>query len=133
MNNKKHNRVDAYLSDEAYEAFKNGDAVSNNGLRTPKGNFFSDQPEFEINNENSEHLKQFIIELLLEAGVELVKDTIIPMAKDFFNSKLYPAFIQKFDEYSEHHLKKKNNCNTKQANQNPNNIINLYDYNEKIG
>ena len=43
-NKKKEYVLDAVLDEETYMAYKSGQAIDNNGLRSPKGSYWPKQP-----------------------------------------------------------------------------------------
>lgn len=47
-------RMDAYFTEESYEALQTGDAVFNNGLRSKDGYYWPDQPEYEEPDEDED-------------------------------------------------------------------------------
>ncbi len=54
MEDEKKIKVDAYFSQEAYDAFRRGDAVDNNGFRSQDGTFYPDQPRFDFESEDED-------------------------------------------------------------------------------
>lgn len=45
-------RMDAYFTEESYEALQTGDAIFNNGLRSKDGYYWPDQPDYEEPDED---------------------------------------------------------------------------------
>lgn len=135
MNNNKKNRIDAYLSDDAYEAFKNGEAVSNNGFRSQKGNYWSDQPDFEIPSGDYEYNKiknEVVFNIIEYVTIEVVG----PPVKRFVQEKVYPFLSNKWDNFIESRQQKKNQLVIESNNSDvttDDNIINLEQYINKVG
>ena len=102
----------ALFSDEANEAYINGDAVSNNGLRSTKGYYWPDQPEFEPCNEFKEMLKQQIQMSALNTVDYLIYEIALPGTKRFVNEVIYPAIKKRWNDYKKNKEQKK--ANTKQ-------------------
>ena len=100
-------RMYANFSDEAYNDLMNGDAVDNNGLRSPKGSFYPDQPSFEPINERKEQLADAGVQLLIAAGGALVFEIILPEVKRFTHEKVYPFVAEKWDNWQEKRREKK--------------------------
>ena len=53
-NKKKEYVLDAVLDEETYMAYKSGQAIDNNGLRSPKGSYWPKQPSYREKN----HIKE---------------------------------------------------------------------------
>jgi hypothetical protein len=85
----KRNKVNAYFSDEAYYAFKNGEAVSNNGFRSRKGAFFHDQPDFEEIDENE--LVGTIITFAVFMGIAVFVEKAFPRIKHWWDDTAAPG------------------------------------------
>lgn len=95
-------RMIAYLTEDSYEALQKGEAVCNNGLRTIRGNYWPDQPEFEEPDEEEdeeenapEHVAHDGTALLIISGIAL---TLFmagveagPHIKRFWHDKAAPA------------------------------------------
>ena len=57
-NKKKEYVLDAVLDEETYMAYKSGQAIDNNGLRSPKGSYWPKQPSYREKNHIKEQLKR---------------------------------------------------------------------------
>jgi len=91
----------AIFSDEAYNDFMSGSAVDNNGLRSPKGSFYPDQPSFEPINELVERLQDAGVRMLIEAGRFVVFDIVLPEANRFVHEKVCPFVAEKWDSWQD--------------------------------
>ena len=85
----------AIFSDQAYDDFMNGKAVDNNGFRSPKGYFYSDQPSFSPLYPRQEQIKDAGLKLAIAAGGYVLFDIALPGIKRFSHEKVYPFFAEK--------------------------------------
>lgn len=92
-------KVEAIFSDKAYEDFISGNAVDNNGLRSPKGYFYPDQPEFRLKSENRVKMEDAATDIGIAAAAYVVLRVILPNIGRFFNEKIYPFFTEKWDNW----------------------------------
>lgn len=97
----------AYFSDDAYNDLMSGAAVDNNGLRSPKGFFYPDQPSFEPINERNKQLADAGVQLLIAAGGAFVFEVVLPEVKRFAHEKVYPYVAEKWDNWQEKRKEKK--------------------------
>lgn len=81
----------ANFSDKSYDALVSGKAVDNNGLRSPNGSFYPDQPSFEPIDERREQLQNAGTQLIIAAGSFLVIQVALPEIKRFIHEKIYPV------------------------------------------
>ena len=89
----------ASLPRSEYEKLKNGDLVSNNGLRPKdKGNFNPIQPEYSLRDERKEAMKDGMAELGMMFIESIVVDMLIPTVKAITVHKILPAIRKKKDE-----------------------------------
>lgn len=65
MKSEKKIKISAYVSPETYKAMRTGRAISNNGLHSPQGYFYPDQPDFELDDNKQEEIVQFLLEHIL--------------------------------------------------------------------
>lgn len=65
-------RMDAYITEESYEALQTGDAVFNNGLRSKDGYFWPDQPDYEEPDENETAEEESEAEYVASDGAALL-------------------------------------------------------------
>lgn len=100
-------RMYANFSDDAYNDLMNGAAVDNNGLRSPKGSFYPDQPSFEPINERKEQLKDAGAQMLVDAAGALVFCIVLPEIQRFAHEKVYPFFVEQWDNWQEKRREKK--------------------------
>ena len=91
----------AIFSDQAYDDFMNGRAVDNNGFRSPKGNFYSDQPSFSLLYPRQEQIKDAGVKLAIAAGGYVLFEIALPGIKRFSHEKVYPFFADKWDHWRE--------------------------------
>lgn len=91
----------ANFSDRSYDALVSGEAVDNNGLRSPNGSFYPDQPSFEPIDERREQLQNAGPQLIIAAGSFLVIQVALPEIKRFTHEKIYPCVVEKWDEWRE--------------------------------
>ncbi len=91
----------ANFSDRSYDALVSGEAVDNNGLRSPNGSFYPDQPSFEPIDERREQLQNARTQLIIAAGSFLVIQVALPEIKRFTHEKIYPCVVKKWDEWRE--------------------------------
>ena len=89
----------AIFSDQAYDDFMNGKAVDNNGFRSPKGYFYSDQPSFSPLYPRQEQIKDAGLKLAIAAGGYVLFDIALPGIKRFSHEKVYPFFAEKWDHW----------------------------------
>lgn len=101
-------RMYADFSDEAYEAFKSGEAVDNNGFRSKKGNFYPDQPTFSPMHDRQERLKDAGVDIIIAALAYAAFEVVLPEAKRFAHEKVYPFAAEKWDTWRE-------NCQQRKA------------------
>lgn len=97
----------ANFSDDAYNDLLSGAAVDNNGLRSPKGSFYPDQPSFEPINERTEQLADAGVRLLIAAGGIFVFEIVLPKVKRFAHEKVYPFVAEKWDNWQDKRKTKK--------------------------
>lgn len=97
----------AIFSDNAYNDFISGAAVDNNGLRSPKGAFYPDQPSFEPINDRKEQLANAGVQLLIAAGEAVAFGVVLPEVKRFAHEKVYPFVAEKWDIWQEKRKEKK--------------------------
>ena len=100
-------KIWAIFSDEAYEDLMSGKAVDNNGFRSPKGNFRSDQPSFCPVNHRSERLMDAAVDLGIVAGGYVTTQIVLPGIKQFCTDKVYPFLCEKWDAWKARHDAKK--------------------------
>lgn len=100
-------KVYAIFSDKAYHDFINGLAVDNNGLRSPKGSFYSDQPSFKLISERTETLKNAGTAMLIAVGGYIIFEIALPETKRFAHEKAYPFVVEKWDNWQEKRKEKK--------------------------
>ena len=100
-------RMYANFSDEAYNDLMNGAAVDNNGLRSPKGYFYPDQPSFEPINERREQLQDAVEQMLVAAGQVVIFGIVLPEIKRYAHEKVYPFIAEKWDNWQERRKKQK--------------------------
>lgn len=93
--------MEAVFTEDAYKALMNGEAVDNNGLRSPKGNYWPDQPSFRPKNKYQEEIKEAEVEFAILAGGYMIFNIILPNCKRFADEKIYPFLVEKFDEWKE--------------------------------
>lgn len=145
----------ARVSEETYLAYKEGNAISNNGLRTPNGCFYPDQPEFfddleysnicensqNISSESFEDKSKMTIEefeeLCLKLGMvlELINKAIDlygPKAKLIWDKKISPR-IKNFKNKNNKSKGKNSNAEIHLDEKEPNDshkckIIDITDY-----
>lgn len=91
--------MDAVFDEETYKAYMSGAAVDNNGLRSPKGNYWPDQPSYRPRNDRQEALKDAGTDLLILATTYVVCDIALPACKRFVDQKVYPFLAEKFDNW----------------------------------
>lgn len=108
-------RMYANFSDRSYDALISGEAVDNNGLRSPNGSFYPDQPSYEPINEREEQLKNAGTQLIIAATSFLVIRVALPEIKRFTHEKIYPCVAEKWDEWRERRRKRKNSEQTLQT------------------
>lgn len=107
MANGKTKVIEALVDEETYTAFVNGDAVSNNGLRAQKGNFWPSQPDFRLQNERAEKAKDYLLEVGLTAVTYITFQVVLPSIKRVTEEKIVPFVEDKIDEMREKHRLKK--------------------------
>ena len=131
--NEKSIPIIALVNSETYKAFKKGQAVSNNGLRSKQGNFWPSQPEYvdsdQYNTEvENKQIRNYIVERLFEeVGLPLIKTGINDFVLPIIKNKL--SKDKKSDENHKHLAQIK-------ARPLPNNVIDIEHYknqNRKIG
>ena len=105
----------ANFSDKSYDALVSGEAVDNNGLRSPNGSFYPDQPSYEPIDERREQLQNFVTNLAKDAGSALVFQVVIPEIKRFTHEKIYPWVAEKWDEWRERCKRRKSGEQTPRA------------------
>lgn len=105
----------ANFSDKSYDALVSGEAVDNNGLRSPNGSFYPDQPSYEPIDERREQLQNFVTNLAKAAGSALVFQVVIPEIKRFTHEKIYPCVAEKWDEWRERRKRRKSSEQTPQT------------------
>lgn len=113
----------AIFSDQAYDDFMNGKAVDNNGFRSPKGNFYSDQPSFSPFYPRKEQLKDAGVKAAIVAGSYLIFEVALPGIKRFSHEKLYPFFAEKWDCWQEKRKAKKEAKASNMQKETPANIV----------
>lgn len=91
--------MDAVFDEKTYKAFISGAAVDNNGLRSPKGHYWPNQPSYRPRNDRQEALKDAGTEILIAAGAYAVRNIILPACKRFVDHKVYPFVVEKFDNW----------------------------------
>lgn len=91
--------VEAIFSDEAYDAFMNGIAVDNNGLRSRNGCFYPDQPSFNLRSENDLKIENALVDIGIGAAVYGVFFIVLPNVKRFTDEKIYPYLSEKWDNW----------------------------------
>lgn len=102
-------RMYADFSKESYDAYKNGEAVSNNGFRSVKGNFMPDQPEFvEIGDEDTEdnNVDDSLNNITVAVTVATISTAAAtwavikaaPHVKRWWNNKAVPEIKQKWNK-----------------------------------
>ena len=129
MSKEKKIRIDAFVNKETYEALLNGNAVSNNGLRSTSGNFWSDQPDFSLPNKTADQTKAWARSLTMQVGSYIVLRIALPaLEKYVFNqlasnekAKTETPQVHSYDSKS----KQKNN---NEPRLNDNKLIYLDDY-----
>lgn len=104
MAKKKTYILKATVDKDTYEAFKNGEAVSNNGLRSTKGNFWSNQPEFSIDDRRD--VKEYMQAEAVAIASGLFFTIVLPNLKRFTDEKIYPLISEKWDAWRERKKKK---------------------------
>lgn len=105
----------ANFSDRSYAALVSGEAVDNNGLRSPNGSFYPDQPSFEPIDERREQLQNAGTQLIIAAGSFLVIQVALPEIKRFTHEKIYPCVVEKWDEWRERCKRRKSGEQTPRA------------------
>lgn len=108
-------RMYANFSDRSYDALISGEAVDNNGLRSPNGSFYPDQPSYEPIDERREQLQNAGTQLIIATVSFLVIQVALPEIKQFTHEKLYPCVAEKWDEWREKRRRRKNSGQTPQA------------------
>ncbi len=93
--------MEAVFTEDAYKALMNGEAVDNNGLRSSKGNYWSEQPSFRLKNKYQEEIKEAEVEFAILAGRYVIFNIILPNCKRFADENIYPFLAEKFDEWKE--------------------------------
>ena len=139
-------RLNARISDDTHMAIKNGDAIFNNGLRSKKGYFWPEQPDFEFDNGIKEKILNKAIDFSFEEGMYFLKRTILPHAIDLYNTQIAPRISKKvelfFDRIEQRKKESKNNSNEhttiskneiEKTKQKEDNVINLFDFTKKTG
>ncbi len=107
MANGKTKVIEALVDEETYTAFVNGEAVSNNGLRAQKGNFWPSQPDFRLQDERAEKAKDYLLDLGLAAATHFTFQIVLPSIKRVTEEKIVPFVEDKLDEIREKHRLKK--------------------------
>lgn len=90
--------MDAVFTEKSYNALMSGAAVDNNGLRSPKGNYWPEQPSYRPRNSRQEALKDAGNELRIYARDYVVSNIVLPACKRFIDQKVYPFLAEKFDD-----------------------------------
>lgn len=119
----------ADFSDEAFDAFQNGEAVDKNGFRSTKGYYYPDQPSYRPIDDNNDsdssvmdnlpdEVKAELLCAIIAAGTALFYEVVLPVGKKFVNEKLYPFACEKFDEIKEKRKNKKELKSKKQSTEN---------------
>ena len=89
-NKKKEYVLDAVLDEETYMAYKSGQAIDNNGLRSPKGSYWPKQPSYRQKNHIKEQLKRAGADMAVGATDYVVFGIGLPMVKRLFHEEVYP-------------------------------------------
>ena len=89
-NKKKEYVLDAVLDEETYMAYKSGQAIDNNGLRSPKGPYWPKQPSYREKNHIKEQLKRAGADMAVGATDYVVFGIGLPMVKRLFHEEVYP-------------------------------------------
>lgn len=89
----------ATFSDEAYAAYKSGEAVDNNGFRSKKGNYYPDQPTFREKDQYQDQFKDAGVKLLIDAAGYVTFEVVLPEVQRFTHEKVYPFFSEKWDAW----------------------------------
>lgn len=138
MATEKRRILNAYVSEETYRKFMNGEAISNNGLRSPKGNFIPDQPEFSPRNEYSEQLKAAFVAMVISTTNYGLYQIVLPSCKHLWFEKFYPYLEEKIDIWKNQKKSPSESEKTQEyvlENSCPaeygNNVINLDDYRKR--
>lgn len=75
------------------------DAVSNNGLRARKGNYWSDQPDFRLPNEYKERVKAAVTRYAEDTADYAYYRVFLSEIKRFVHEKVYPFVASKWDAF----------------------------------
>lgn len=92
---KKEYVMDAIFDEETYHAYMSGQAVDNNGLRSPKGAYWPKQPKYRRKSYVKEQLKRESAEIAAGATDYIVFNIGLPMLRRIFREEVYPAVAGK--------------------------------------
>ena len=91
-NKKKEYVLDAVLDEEAYMAYQSGQAIDNNGLRSPKGSYWPKQPSYREKNHIKEQLKRAGADMAVGATDYVVfHEEVYPFLSGKVHSWLNPS------------------------------------------
>lgn len=105
----------ANFSERSYNAFISGEAVDNNGLRSPNGSFYPDQPSYEPIDERREQLQNAGTQLIISIASSLFIQVVFPKIEQIIHEKISPCVAEKWDEWREKRRRRKNSEQTPQA------------------
>ena len=91
-NKKKEYVLDAVLDEETYMAYKSGQAIDNNGLRSPKGSYWPKQPSYREKNHIKEQLKRAGADMAVGATDYVVFGIGLPMVSASSMKRFTPSF-----------------------------------------
>ena len=111
-------------------AYKSGQAIDNNGLRSPKGSYWPKQPSYREKNHIKEQLKRAGADMAVGATDYVVFGIGLPMVKRLFHEEVYPFLSGKVHSWLNPSKTKATIKATEQleAEVENTNVINLSDY-----
>lgn len=92
---KKEYVMDAIFDEETYNAYMSGQAVDNNGLRSPKGSYWPKQPTYRRKSYIKERLKREGAEMAADVTDYIVFNIGLPMLMRIVQEEVYPAVAGK--------------------------------------
>lgn len=120
----KENILIAKVDNTTFNKFKSGELISNNGLRTHKGNFASSQPEFYLPKNDNTNQNE-----ILTRAAYITMDIAALFLVKFIGEKIYPLACKKFDELCEKKETKKDVQQIGTKEDSKSNIIQISDAN----